>query len=151
MAMNITITNAEELDKAIAELQKQQVEKKTLMVLQFHELQESMRPINLLKSTLNRIAQPGEVRDTLIKAASGIGMGLLTKGLITGKNKGIVSAVVGKTVRVAVAKTVFNNAEVLKAYGTAIYNNLFNHKSNKAKTPPYNTPYGEQQHKYTGS
>lgn len=139
----MTITNADELDKAIAELQKQQVQKKTLMILQFHELQESMRPINLLKNTLNKIAQPGDVRDTLIKAASGIGMGLLTKGLITGKSKGIVSAVVGKTVRVAVAKTVFNNAEVLKAYGVAIYNNLFKNKLNKTKTPPHNTSYGE--------
>ena len=125
MDMDIEINNREELDLAIIELKKQKLEKKALLFSQFHEIQESIRPINILKHSLEKITAPGDIRSTLLKAAGGLGMGLLTKGLIGSRTTGAIGSMVGNTLKATVTNTLYNNADKLKAYGLAIYNNLF--------------------------
>lgn len=119
------IFTVEDLDSAIVELQQKKIDTKEQLKEDFHEIHESIRPINLLKSSIQKITGPGDIRSTLLKAAGGLGMGLLTKGLINGKTTGAIGSMVGNTLKATVSNTVYNNADKIKAYGLAIYNNLF--------------------------
>ena len=119
------ISTIEDLDSAIAELQQKKIDTKEQLKADFHELHESIRPINLLKSGIQKLTAPGDIRSTLLKAAGGLGMGLLTKGLISGKTGGAIGSMVSNTLKASVSNTVYNNTDKIKAYGLAIYNNLF--------------------------
>ena len=124
MAMDMTITNAEELEVAIASLKRQQVEKKAELLTHLHEFRESIRPINLLKSGLHKLAQPGDIRNTLLKAAGGIGMGMLTKGLMGGGSSNLLGKMVTNTAKATLTNSIVNNADKIKSYAIAIYHNL---------------------------
>ena len=119
------ISTIEDLDSAIAELQQKKIATKEQLAADFHELHESIRPINLLKSGIQKITAPGDIRSTLLKAAGGLGMGLLTKGIISGKTGGAIGSMVGNTLKATVSNTIYQNADKIKAYGLAIYHNLF--------------------------
>jgi hypothetical protein len=122
--MDLIITNAEELDVAIATLKRRQVEKKAELLNHVYEFKESIRPMNLLKSGLHKITEPGEIRNTLLKAAGGIGMGLLTKGIIGGGKTNVIGKLVTNTAKATLTNSIVNNADKIKAYAVAIYHNL---------------------------
>lgn len=130
------ITNRTELEEAIERLKAQQEEQKKAIGIQFKQTYEGFLPGNLLRKALAKVTEPGDIRSTILKAVGGIGTGLLAKGIIGGiggKAGSTVGKVIGNVVKVGASSAVFKNADKIKAYGTAIYNNLF--KKKKDITP----------------
>ena len=128
----MAINNSNELDLRIAELQKRKAIQENLLTSQFHNTLESMRPFNLIKSTFRNIKENHEVRNGILKSAAGIGISLLTKRFFLGGSKdGIVSKIMKTALTAGMAKTAIDKSDKLRAYGTAIYHNLFrkNHKA----------------------
>ncbi|MEP6711042.1 MAG: hypothetical protein ABJA37_01435 [Ferruginibacter sp.] len=119
------INNSQELELAIIELEKRKVVQQSILMSHFHETYESLKPVNLLKAAFHKVTEPGGTRATLLKAAGGIGVGLLTKNLLIGKSTSAVGSLVRNAIRLTASNTVYNNADKIKAYGTAIFNNLF--------------------------
>jgi len=121
----MTVTTQAELELAIAELKQKKLEQQDALKIVFHETVEGFKPMNLLKKAVGKVIQPGDTRDTIIKALGGIGVGLLTKGIIGNKSSSFIGSFFKKAVKVGAGKVFYNNADKLKAYGTAIYHNLF--------------------------
>lgn len=119
------IHTAEDLELAIIELEKRKVVQQSILVSQFHETYESLKPLNLLKSAFHKVTEAGDTRSGILKAAGGIGVGLLTKKLLIGKTTSVVGSLLSNALRLTASNTVMNNTDKLKAYGIAIYNNLF--------------------------
>ncbi|MBC7866399.1 MAG: hypothetical protein H7X88_02590 [Gloeobacteraceae cyanobacterium ES-bin-316] len=119
------ISNTAELRTAIQILEsKKQVQQREL-VDQFHVTVESLKPGNLIKSAIGNIV-PVEVLGGILKTAGTVGVGLLTSKIVGGaavasKGRGILSGLLSQTA----TRTVVNNMDTIKAYGTAIIQNLF--------------------------
>ncbi len=119
------VTNSKELREAILSLEsKKKIQQKEL-IDQFHVTVESLKPGNLIKSAVSKI-MPVDVLETVLKTAGTVGMGLLTTKLMGGAavaSKG--KALLGGLLTQSATKTVVNNIDTIKAYGTAIIQNLF--------------------------
>jgi len=125
----MTINNSKELEIAIVELEKSKVIQESLLKEQFHSVKESLKPINIIKNTFSKITHTPEIKDGVFKTIAGIGIGLLTKNMFLGKAVPLVRSLVGNAVNTSVDKSIKTGADTIKAYGTAIYNNIFKNKT----------------------
>jgi hypothetical protein len=123
------INNSHELQAAIIELERRKAIQENILKEEFRATKESLRPINLIKSTFSKITHTPELKEGIFKAVAGVGIGLLTKNLFLGKAIPLVKTLIGQSVEHSVEKTVKTGADTVKAYGTAIYNNLFKKKA----------------------
>ncbi len=123
------ISSVEDLDKAIIELEKRKVIQESMLRAQFEATKESLKPLNLIKSSFAKITHTPEVKEGVAKTAVGVGLGLLTRNMMLGKAYPLIKSLLGNAVEKGVNKSVNTGAETLKAYGTAFYNNIF--KKNK--------------------
>ena len=119
------IHNSDDLERAIIEMERRKVVQQDILIQQFRRTTDSLNPINIVKGTLSKMVQPGDTRSMLIKLAGGVAMGFLTKNLLIGKSSSKVASLLGNALKIGTTKAVVNNADKFKAYGIAIYNNLF--------------------------
>jgi len=111
------INNKTSLKAAIYRLEQRQIEQKELLVAQFHETYESLRPLNVIKSELNRITGSSETRNNVVNAAIGLGAGLLSKKIFLGGSHNILKRLFGTVIEVGIAKLVAGNADKIKEKG----------------------------------
>jgi hypothetical protein len=124
------IRNKAELEEAILSLEKKRIEQEQELVTQFHATVDSLKPANLIKGAFNKMVGSPEGREGLLKTATGLGAGLLANKFLLGRSSSMIGKIASNLLKVTVAKTAASNADKLKAYGTAIYHNLFQKKSN---------------------
>ncbi len=127
------VTNKAELDAAILALEQKQVEQKLGLSRQFKQVKESLSPLNLIKDSLHKLTSGPEFGDNLIKTLTGLGVGVLSKKLFLGSSPGMIKKLLGSILELAATKTTISNVDKIKAYGSAIYKNLFKpHKNGTA-------------------
>jgi hypothetical protein len=120
------------LKAAIQQLEEQKKMQQQELVQHFYVTKESLRPANLFRSAVSNIDAAG-ILGTVIKTAGTIGAGLLA-----GKLAGGGAAVEGGRgllrmfLKQAAGNGIINNRDKLKAYGIAIFNNLFSKKNKPA-------------------
>ena len=122
------VINAIELQASIIELEKRRVIQESLLKEQFHNVKESMKPLNMIKRTFSNITHTPEISNGVMKTVAGVGIGLLTKNMFLGKAIPLVKSLMGESVEKSVDKSIKHGADTIKAYGTAIFNNLFKKK-----------------------
>lgn len=127
------INNSQELKEMIVELEAKQKMQQQELLTQFHVALESLRPMNLIKSSLGKIASPHLV-SSVLKTAGSIGIGLLTNkiGGIGLASSGI-KTFMGGVVKQSVTSTLLGNVDKIKAYGTAIMHNFLGSKKNRLR------------------
>ena len=125
------ISSIADLDNAIIELEKRKVIQESLLRAQFNATKESLHPLNLIKSSFSKLTHTPEVKEGVAKTVVGVGLGLLTKNMFLGKAIPLVKSLLTNAVETSVNKGVSTGAETLKAYGTAVYNNLFKKKTRR--------------------
>ena len=122
------IENRETLAIAILELEKKRQVQEGELTAQFKKTSESLSPINLIRNGItNLTAMPG-IGESILKAAAGIGLGVLSKKLFLGRSPNLIKKLLGSFFELVVAKTSVDNADKIKAYGTSLYHNLFKKK-----------------------
>lgn len=124
------ISNKAELDEAIIALNRKKVEQKNLLVYQYRQTTESLKPGNLIKHAFKDITHSDSAKSGILKTVAGLGLGMITKNLFWGNSSSLIKRWLGNALKIGVAKTAISNTDKIKAYGTAIYHNLFrrNHK-----------------------
>ena len=80
------INNAAQLKEAIALLEKNVDFKKRILIDQYHTTLESLKPVNLIKSSVRKFA----ARPGIVNKLVGVGAGIVTRGLIPGKGTGLI-------------------------------------------------------------
>ncbi len=124
------ISNVQDLETAIQELEVKQLQQKKAMTTEFKNTVESLKPMNIIKSSFRQI-NSNQVARTVLKTAGGLGIGLLTNklaGVTLGASR--PKSVVGSLIKSSVSAALLGNADKIKAYGTAIFKNLFGNKKN---------------------
>lgn len=127
------ISNVQELEEAILELERKKVLQQKLVSAEFKSTVESLKPMNLIKSSVREI-NSHQLARTVLKAAGGIGMGLLTNKLAgaTLLRSARPKSVVGGLLKSTISAAVISNADKIRAYSSAIMKNLFNGKKNNS-------------------
>ena len=123
------INNSSHLKETIYALEIKKQEQEKALLSQFHAAYESLSPVNLLKNTFSKIASEPDIIKTIIRTATGFGIGMLTKKIFTGGSSSMIKKFLGNAVGVGVTKTAINQGDKIKAYSMAIYNNLFKKKT----------------------
>ncbi|HTC00930.1 MAG TPA: hypothetical protein VK705_09625 [Ferruginibacter sp.] len=111
------ISNSTSLKAAIYQLEQKQIKQKEMLVAQFHETYESLRPLNVIKSEFNRITGSSETKNNVVNAAIGLGAGFLSKKIFLGGSHNIIKRLFGTVIEVGIAKLVAGNADKIREKG----------------------------------
>ncbi len=118
------ITNTAGLKSAIAELQAKSESQKIILRQQFNEVIESIKPVNLLKSTVKDIAESPGIAKAAIGTTVAIGAGVLSKKMIIGTSTNIFKRMLGGVVQFVVAKSIANNSDAIAGKGIELLKKL---------------------------
>src|SRR5690606_1339157 len=78
---------------------------------------ESLKPVNLLRSTLRKVSESAEIKEEMINMAAGIGVGMITKKIIGKNTSSAVRNVIATLVELGIIGGVAKNADTLKSLG----------------------------------
>ena len=122
------ITSATELKDAIQLLEVEQAVKRQLLKEQFHITYESLKPINILKSTLKDIISAPSLPENILGAAIGLASGYLTKKIAVGFSGNIFRKLMGSVLQFGVTNVVARNPEAIKSFGNFIIQHFLRKK-----------------------
>ncbi len=87
---------------------------------------DSLRPINIIKSTFKEMVSSPELKESLLNKAIGFVSGVIVKKVFLGSTHNPITKLLGTVVELAVANKVSKNADGIKSIGTLLLNKLFN-------------------------
>lgn len=126
--MKRPITTEMELNEAIARLEKKADFQKQELKDHFSATMENMKPLNLIKHGLQS-AFSGENKQDLLKAAIGVGSGILGRRLLVGKAGGtVLRKIIGTALEFGVVGVIAKNAERIKEKGSELIDKIFHKK-----------------------
>jgi len=123
-----------ELTFAIQLLEEEKAKKELQLKHQFHVTYESLKPINILKNTIQDVSSSINVTDSIIGALMGVASGYLTKKVAVGSSHNFFRKMLGSFLQVGVTTVVSNHPETVKSIGEFLYKNIF-HKKDSNETP----------------
>src|SRR3982751_6912256 len=119
------IKNSLDLKAAILELEDKKRRQQDQLVYNFKVYKESMTPMNLLKSSFNKVKETPGITSTVLKASLGLGVGMLSKKILLGSSPGFVRKIIGSAIQMGVTGLVAKKTDTIKASGTNILKTLF--------------------------
>ena len=120
----MVINNSAQLKKAIALLESEEEIKKAILIEQFRDTYEGLKPINLIKNAFSKVRGTPELGNKIIGASVGLGAGALTKKLLLGRSTNIFKKALGIVLEFAVANVVSKNSDGIKRYGMDLIKKL---------------------------
>ena len=119
------ITGASDLSTAIKRLER----KKTLMEEDLkdhmHVILESLKPTNLLKTTLHEVQESTPLKHNLLKVAIGLGAGYFSRKMVVGKSAGFVKKALGTALQYGITNFVAKKEDDGSGYTTTRKKSLF--------------------------
>ena len=114
------INNESSLRAAIVQLESTQALEGKILKEQFHLAYESMKPLNLIKSTLKEVSDSTEIKDSLLNTGVGLAAGYLSKKAFEGVSNGPLRHLLGTALMFGITSTVAKNPVAVKAVGLGI-------------------------------
>jgi hypothetical protein len=100
--MSNAIRNTKDLKTAIIQLEQQKATQEKLLLDELHAAYENLKPANVLKT----VASSPTVRNGVVKAAIGLGAGMLTENLLLGGAAGPLKKLIGNVLKFGIATLV---------------------------------------------
>lgn len=126
------ITSASELRERIQQLEIKQVEDMRLMKEQLLVTYESMKPYNIIKSSVKDFAQSPNLKGDVINATLGLAAGYLSKKVVIGSTHNPIKKVLGAFLELAISNAVSKNSEGIKSTLVELLDSFL--KRNKASS-----------------
>ncbi len=102
----LKIANTDDLHTAIARLKTKADMQEQGIKDQFHDILVSLKPTNILKSTVNEVQQNPKLKGGLFKLALGLGAGYFSRKMVVGKSAGIVKRALGAALQYGITQVV---------------------------------------------
>lgn len=118
-----------DLKAFIAGLEEKKILQEKMLIDHFNQTFESLKPINMIKSTLRELGGTPDLKANLLDATLGVGVGLLSKKLMIGSSTNFFRKITGTVVEFAIATLVAKNSEKIKTVGKGLISNFFDKKS----------------------
>lgn len=111
----------ERLREAILQLEIRQATERKMLKEQFHLAYESIKPVNLIKSTLEDISSSTTVKGQMVDAMIGLSIGFLSKLIFVGVSKNPLKKLAGNALMIAITNAVVKNPEAIKKISIGLY------------------------------
>jgi hypothetical protein len=122
------MTSTAGLKKAIELLEAEQAVKLQRLKEQFYPTYESLKPVNLLKSTLSDITSSPYLIENIIGTALGLATGYFSKKLVVGASVNRVRRLVGTILQFGVTNIVTQHTDAIKSFSRNILQHIFRKK-----------------------
>ena len=103
------------LRQAIVQLESTQSVEGKILKEQFHQTYESMKPINLIKSTFSEAAASPEIRQKVLTTTVGLAAGFVSKKLFEGASHSPLRKLFGTALMFGITEVIARNPEVVNA------------------------------------
>jgi len=123
-----TINSTAGLRASIQLLEVENSIKGQLLIDQLFITYESLKPVNLLKYTLNEISASPNMIDNLSGTAMGLLSGYLSKKVIVGSSGNIIRKIIGSVLQFGVTNIVAQNSDFIKSFGLTLFQH-FTHRN----------------------
>lgn len=90
-----SIANTTDLSTAIKRLERRKSVMEESLKTDFHDLTQSLKPINILKNTIQEVQESTSLKHNLLKVALGLGVGYFSRKLVVNKSAGVVKKALG--------------------------------------------------------
>jgi hypothetical protein len=131
------IITENDLRGAILQLESRQADEARLMKEQFLVAVESIKPINLIKSTFIEAAESGDLQDNLFNSTVGLSAGYVTKVLFQSVSGSPIKKVLGTAIMFGIKNLVARNPDTVKTWGRVFFKavkNLLSEKNKRTQT-----------------
>ena len=116
-----TIDSETSLREAILQLESKWVDEGKNVKEQFFLTIESIKPINLIKSTFKDAVASPDLKDKILNTSVGLTAGFLSKLLFQGVVKSPVNRLIGTAVMFGITNIVAKNPEAVKSIGKGFF------------------------------
>jgi hypothetical protein len=128
------ITSVLELKNAIQLLEAEQAEDWYLVKEQFSLAIESLKPVNLIKTTLKDISSSPLLVDNIVGTAIGLATGYLSKKVFIGTSGNKIKKLLGTILQFGITNVVAQNSESIKLFGRSLFQHFFRKKEMNTET-----------------
>jgi len=98
---------------------------------QVNAVRESLRPVNLIKSTMSDVASSDYIIDNMVGTAFGIGTGYISRKLILGSSVSPVRKLIGSALQLAVTTVTTKKMVPVTIMGRFLFKKIFGKKEIK--------------------
>jgi hypothetical protein len=127
----MNIENPTDLKSLIAGLEAKKITQEKLLIDHFNLTYESLKPINMIKSTLHEIGNSSDLKSNLLDATLGVGAGLLSKKLVVGSSNNFFKKIAGTLLEFGIATIIAKNSDKIKIVGKGLINGFFSGSKSK--------------------
>jgi hypothetical protein len=124
------ITTVAGLKSAIISLEAEQYEKGRQLKKQVYITLDSLRPVNLIRSSLRDIFSSGDLIGNISGTTLGLAGGFLLKKLFVGRSGNLFKKLLGSLLQFGLTNMISKNSDFLKSVGQVVWNHLFQRKGN---------------------
>jgi hypothetical protein len=117
-----------ELKNTIRLLEVKQSINGRLLKEQFLLTYESLKPVNLIKSTLKEVTSSPFLIDNLAGSVIGLTTGYLSKKVVVGSSANLLRKLLGSIIQLGVTNIISRNSEAIESFGKSILQNLLSKK-----------------------
>ena len=121
----------EELKEAILALEQRQKEEKIVLNNQFSLVLESLKPINILRKSVNEFAASFDLKNQIIHTGTGLLAGFLTRKVVVRRSTNPLIRLSGLIVQYGVTNYVSKNSQLFGNLALNIIKNLTDRTLNK--------------------
>lgn len=125
------ITNITELKKAILLLEAKQTLEGGMLKEQFKITYESIRPINLIKSTFSELTADPDFKNNLLNTTLSMAVGYLSKKVAIGTTNNPFKQILGTILQMGVTSIVAKNSDGIKSTILNLIQTLFAKKESE--------------------
>ncbi len=100
---------------------------------QFYRTYESLKPVNLLRSSIRDVASSPYLIDNIIGTAVGLATGYLSRKIVIGTSGNLIRKLFGFLLQLGVTNTVAQHPDSIKSIGQYIYKHFLRKKREKAQ------------------
>lgn len=126
------VTSTSELKEAIARLEYKQKEQWVDLKENIGSAFESLKPINLIKSTYREFMSTPHVAENLVGSTVGLASGFITKKLIVRKSGNILRNFAGGLAQMFISNFIARHSGTIKTLGSGLLHKIFYKKKMEA-------------------
>jgi hypothetical protein len=127
------ISPGERLKNAIQLLEVEQAINGQLLKEQFHLTYESLKPINIIRSTLKDVASSPYLIDNIVGSAMGLATGYISRKIVVGASGNIFRKALGSVLQFGITNIVSQHPDAIKSVGQYIFHHIFHKKEMNSK------------------
>jgi hypothetical protein len=120
-----TTDATEELKNAIRSVEIRQSMNGQLLKEQLLLTYDSLKPANLIRSTLKEVTSSPFLIDNLAGSVFGLTTGYLSKKIVIGSSVSVFRKLLGNILQFGITNIISKNSEVVEAYGKSFFKKLF--------------------------